>query len=276
MITRHHTIRLTLLALAAWTLPGQSFDHSAWDRVLKAHVNPIGEVDYAAVKASRADLDRYIAQLADASPVNRPQLFPARAHHLAYWINAYNAFVTKGVVDSWPTKSVRNLGALYGFFRRKDYTAGGVRISLLHLEDEILRKQLPDPRIHFAIVCASLSCPYLAPDAYTADRLDQQLDQAARLYVNQRRNFTPDPARNTLTLGAVYGLRDYVKDFEAVAGPGKFLDYLRRYLTDENRRALDALKNPKVKFYDYDWSINDPGARLRSTNPLERDLARPS
>jgi hypothetical protein len=88
--------------------------------------------------------------------------------------------------------------------------------------------------------------------------------------LNQRRSFTWDPARNELTLGAVLGLRDYVKDF-----PGPIVPYVRKYLNEENRRALDALKNPKVKFYDYDWSINDPGSRARSKNPLERDLPQP-
>ena len=125
---------LFALALLVPALRGTgSFDHSAWDRVLKAHVSAIGEVDYAAIKANRKDLDEYIRLLGEFSPVNRPELFPSRAHELAYWMNAYNAFVTRGVVDSYPTRSVRDLGALYGFFRRKDYTAGGVKISLLQI-----------------------------------------------------------------------------------------------------------------------------------------------
>ena len=117
---------LILLALAAPAAAG-GFDHSTWERVLKARVNAIGEVDYAALKANR-NLDEYIRLLGESSPANRPELFPSRAHQLAYWLNAYNAFVMKGVVDNYPTRSVRDLGALYGFFRRKDYTAGGVRI----------------------------------------------------------------------------------------------------------------------------------------------------
>ena len=265
-------IRYFTIALLAVASPGATFDHSTWDRVVKTYVNDIGEVDYAAIKSNRKDLDQYIAQLGEASPVNRRELFPSRQHELAYWINAYNAFVTRGVVYAYPTKSVRDLGFLYGFFRRKDYTAGGEKISLLHLEDDILRKQYRDPRIHFAIVCASLSCPFLPREAFTGDNLEAQLDRAARLYINQRRNFTPHASRNEITLGAVYGLRDYVQDFEATGV--KLLDYVRRYLSDENRRALDALKNPKIKFYDYDWAINDPGSRARSKNPLERQLAR--
>jgi hypothetical protein len=248
------------------------FDHAVWDRVLKAHVNETGEVDYAALKARREDLDEYIRLLGESSPVNRPALFPSRAHELAYWINAYNAFVMRGVVDGYPTRSVRDLGVLYGFFRRKEHTAGGVKMSLLHLEDDILRKKYQDPRIHFAIVCASISCPFLNRDAYTGEKLEEQLERAARDFINQRRSLTINAPANQVTLGAVFGLRDYAKDFEATGV--SLLDYVRRYANPENRRALDALKSPRIKFYDYDWSINDPGSRARNKNPLERELAR--
>jgi len=261
------------LALTA-PMAGAEFDHSAWDRVVKAHVSRIGEVDYAAIKANRKDLDEYMRLLGESSPTGKPALFPSKAHELAYWINAYNAFVTRGVVDAYPTKSVRDLGALYGFFRRKDYTAGGVKMSLQYLEDDILRKQYKDPRIHFVIVCASMSCPFLAREAYTGARMETQLSAAARLYVNQNRNFTPDARANQITLGAIYGLRDYVKDFEATGV--SLLDYIRKYLDPEKRKALDALKNPKIKFYDYDWSINDPGSRAKAKSALERELSKTS
>jgi len=273
----HHTIAALLLAVAAG-VQAAAFDHASWSRVLQAHVSEIGEVDYAAIKANRKDLDDYIRLLGEVSPANRPELFPARSHELAYWINAYNAFVTRGVVDAYPTRGVRDLGALYGFFRRKDSTAGGVKMSLLHLEDDILRKKYRDPRIHFAIVCASLSCPFLAREPFLGDKLEDQLERAARAFVNQRRNLTIDAAANQVTLAAVYDLRDYRGDFEQPQGPGgartPLLDYVRRYAGEEYRRALDSLQQPRIKFYDYDWSINDPGSRARSKNPLERELAK--
>lgn len=110
--------RVALVLLTAPAILPAAFDHSAWDRVLKAYVNQIGEVDYAAIKAHRKDLDDYVGRLGEASPANRVDLFPARADELAYWINAYNAFVTRGVVDRYPTRSVRDLGLLYSFFLR--------------------------------------------------------------------------------------------------------------------------------------------------------------
>jgi hypothetical protein len=266
------TISIVLLVATA-ELGATEFDHSAWDRVLKASVNKIGEVDYAAIKANRKDLDFYIQQLAHASPTTQPKLFPAKAHEIAYWMNAYNAFVMKGVVDRWPTQSVRDLGALYGFFRRKDYVAGGSKISLVHLENEILRKQYEEPRLHFGIVCASISCPLLARDAFTGENLDRLLDRLTSQFINERRNVTIDPARNEVTLSAVFDW--YKKDFvkESARGNDGLLAYVLPYLIVERRKTLAALRQPKVKFHDYDWSINDPGSRSRAKSPLDRELA---
>lgn len=268
--------RLTTMAVAASVLSfGAAFDHSAWDRVLKSSVNDIGEVDYAKIKAGRKDLDEYVRLLGESSPVNKPELFPSRSDELAYWMNAYNAFVMRGVVDKYPTRSVRDLGALYGFFRRKDYVAGGEKMSLQHLENEIIRKNYNEPRIHFGIVCASVSCPLLSKNAFTAANLEEQLERLARNFINQRRNVAIDKAGNEIVLSAIFDW--YKKDFEtAGAGDGNqaLLAYVRRYANEENRRALAELRQLKVKFRDYDWSINAPGARSRSKDPLERELVK--
>ncbi len=262
-----------LVLLATIPLSAATFDHSAWDRVLKTYVNDKGEVDYAALKANRKDLDEYIQMLGELSPANRPKSFPTKAHELAYWMNAYNAFVMRGVVDSYPTRSVRDLGALYGFFRRNDYTAGGVKMSLRHLENEILRKQYKEPRIHFGIVCASISCPRLSREAFTAESLEEQLERLARQFINERRNLTIDARANEVTLSKIFDW--YKKDFEN--GPGgrteMVLDFVRRYASNENRKALDSLRQPRVKYYDYDWSINEPGSRAKARSPLDRELS---
>lgn len=262
------------LALLVWmSLTAAGFDHSAWDRVLKRYVNDIGEVDYAGLKANRKDLDEYIQILGEWSPANRPELFPTKTHELAYWMNAYNAFVMRGVVDHYPTRSVRDLGALYGFFRREDYTAGGKKISLLHLENVILRKKYDEPRIHFGIVCASISCPRLSREAFTAENLAEQLERLARQFINEHRNLTINPRSNEVTLSAIFDW--YRKDFEYPNGSGgqkhTLLDYVRRYASGEKRRALDNLKHPRIKHYSYDWSINDLGSRAKAKSQIDRD-----
>jgi len=128
-----------------------------------------------------------VEQIASRSPVSHPQVFSTRDSQLAYWINAYNALVIKAVVENWPTKSVRNLGKLYSFFWARKFVAGGKEYTLNNIED-ILRKKLVEPRIHFAIVCASNSCPRLQREAYTPENAERLLDEAARFYVNEPRN----------------------------------------------------------------------------------------
>ena len=116
------------LTLGLWLVLGggpaevhaQQFDHSAWDHVLKEFVNEQGRVDYAALKANPAELNRYVGELGARSPASDPQQFPTRESQLAYWINAYNALVMEAVIDRWPVESVRKIGGLpYSLFWRK-------------------------------------------------------------------------------------------------------------------------------------------------------------
>jgi hypothetical protein len=261
--------------LAAPAVSGAAgFDHSGWDRVLKAAVNPIGEVEYAALKASPAELERYVEALAAAGPTNRPGLFASRQDELAYYINAYNALTTWGVVQRYPLASVRSIGTLFSFFRTRDYTLAGLKISLHELENDIIRKRYAEPRIHFAIVCASLSCPKLAREAYTGENLFALLERQTRAAFAERRTLEVDRAANTVTLTAL--LDWYGRDFEPAAGlRGKpaLIAYAARYAPPETRRALLALQNPRILFREYDWSINDPGSRARAASLAERELA---
>jgi len=243
------------------------FDHSAFDRVLKQFVTEQGRVDYAALKAGPEDLNRYVAQMAERSPFSHPADFPTREDKLAYGINAYNAFVLKGVVDAWPTDSVRSIRALYGFFWRIKFTAGGERYTLRQIENEFLRKQLNEPRIHFAIVCASNGCPRLARSAYTAENCERMLEEATRFYFSESRNLKIDAARNEVTLN--YILNWYREDFENWVRRNRqgssqpLLDYVKVYVTPDKAQALGSLKNPKLRFNDYDWGIND----IRAPSP---------
>jgi hypothetical protein len=220
------------------------FDHSAWDRVLSRAVNDRGEVDYLSIARDRRDLDRYLDALRAASPDSLPALFPSRNHAMAYWINAYNAFVTAGVARRFPLASVRDAGR---FFKLKEYNAGGRAVSLDDIEHGILRARFKDSRIHFAIVCASLGCPWLARDPYTGPDLDSQLDRATRAFLDDPRNLAIDPARNQITLSKIFEW--YAGDF---GGPAAVLDFIRRYRD---------IGRPRVRYRPYDWRLNAPGSR---------------
>ena len=148
-------------------------DHSTWNSLLSKYVDSDGKVNYQSWKANAADvhlLDEYLRHLSDAS-----RKVPAkRAAKLAFWINAYNALTVRGILREYPTSSIRNHTAkLWGYNIWEDLQlhVGGEPVSLERMEHEILRK-MSEPRIHFAIVCASVGCPRLLNQAYRADQLD--------------------------------------------------------------------------------------------------------
>jgi len=257
-----------VLALAASVCAQErGFDYAPWDRVLKRFVAKTGRVDYAALKANPGDLDRYVEQVASRSPISDPNVFPTRDSTLAYWINAYNALVMKGVIDHWPISSVRKVGKLpYSFFWREKFVAGGQKYTLDDIEG-ILRKKLAEPRIHFAIVCASNSCPRLQREAYTSENTERLLDEAARFYVNEPRNVGIDTARKSVTLAFIFGhyhadFENYVRARNNSTTGQSVLGYIRIYANPENRAALDALKKPTVHHFSYDWGINDVNAPI--------------
>jgi Protein of unknown function, DUF547 len=259
-----------LFALSTLPVSAAGFDHQPWDRVLKSSVNAIGEVDYASLKNNTA-LGEYVAALRAASPDTQPALFGSKSAELAYWINAYNALVTFGVVKAYPTKSVRDLGVLFAFFRRKEYVLGGRTMSLQQLENEIIRQRYREPRIHFAIVCASLSCPKLSRDAYTAENLEAQLDFQTRQYFAETRNLAVAADGKSVLLAAI--LDWFKEDFGGSKQTA--LAFARRHAPATRQKQLDTLSRPRLIFREYDWAINDPGSRARARTPEERELAQP-
>jgi hypothetical protein len=234
------------------------FDHSLWEEVLKRHVNELGEVDYAGLQANGSQLREYVSRVAAKSPDSHPEEFRTASEQLAYWLNAYNALVVAGVVRHWPTRGVRDLGANFEFFKQREYVAGGRRVSLDDIEHEIIRKRFREPRIHFALVCASISCPRLGREAFRGATLEAQLERQTRQFLTERRNVEYDKRRGVLRLSALF--RWYGEDF------GGVVEFVRRYRPDigEPRR---------VRYFDYDWGVNSVGARARAASTRERELA---
>ncbi|MCI0402942.1 MAG: DUF547 domain-containing protein, partial [Acidobacteria bacterium] len=263
---RKWTLTLLLLLVVGLFSPAaaQEFDHSPWDRVLKQFVNDQGRVDYARLKANSKDLDAFVDQIKARSPASHPQAFTTRDSQLAYWINAYNALVMKAVIQEWPIKSVRDIGWVpYGFFWLKKFPAGGKKYTLNGIED-ILRKQLREPRIHFALVCAANSCPYLQREAYTPENTERLLEAGTRYFVNEPRNLTVEADKNLVHVPRIFTY--YKEDFEKYAAEKQLsaghpaVTYIKLYANEANRRALEALPNPRVEAMPYDWGVNDLNA----------------
>lgn len=217
---------------------GDSPDHSIWDGLLRKHVLASGLADYAGFAADRGQLDAYLAHLSGQAPAATWN----RERRLAYFINLYNALTVRLILDHYPLGSIRDLPDPWG---RERITLGGQGYSLDAIEHRVLRK-MGEPRIHFALNCASLSCPVLQPHAFTEKGLDAQLDAAARAFIN-------DPARNQITphtarLSRIF--QWYRSDFES---PGKGLvDFLNAFL--DTPLAPDC----RIRFKDYDWGLNEP------------------
>jgi hypothetical protein len=260
---------LLVAATSAGTTRAQSFDYVPWQRVLKKSVTDAGRVDYGALKSDPAELNRFTDEIAASSPISSPQDFPTRQDQMAYWINAYNALVIKGVVENWPVESVLKIGTLpHSFFWHKTFLVGGKATTLDNIEKGELRKTFGDPRIHFALVCASNSCPQLQREVFVPEKLDQQLDAAASAFINSPRGMQVEAAANRVTLSKIFDW--YSGDFEAyvrakslTGGGPTVLHFIRRYANDANRRALDSLHNPRIEFFPYDWGINGVHSRAQ-------------
>ena len=219
-------------------------------------------VHYTALRRDSEDLEAYIELLHSYSPEKDPDAFPTRDDRLAYWINAYNAFVIKGVVDNYPTDSVLSIKMLKGFFWMIKFNAGGVKYSLKQIEDDIIREKFKEPRIHFSLNCASLGCPRLETKAYLAHNLEGRLEESARYFINEERNVKIDVENRIVCLSSIfdwYGgdFRDWYKENFNVED-AHILDYIKLYIADDKKEKIEFAKdNYKIKYYKYDWGLND-------------------
>ena len=216
--------------------------------MLKHHVDDQGRVDFSAVSAERADLDRFVSLIHAAAPNNRPDLFRGPQDMLAFHINAYNALALYNVLDSGIPASLGGLRK-FRFFALKKVSVGAAPISLYDYENDIIRK-LGDPRIHFALNCMVAGCPRLPQTPFDGARLDAQLEAAARLFFSESRNLVVDARRKVIRVSAL--LKFYAEDF--LQQEATLARYIARYR--ELPPAADAYS---MEFIPYDWTVNTQG-----------------
>ncbi len=233
--------------------------HEQWDRLLAEYVKPdatgINRVGYGHFSAAdRAALAAYVEGL-QAVPISRY----ARAEQQAYWINLYNARTVQLVVEKYPIASIREIrlgGSLSARFFGGPWAAEtlkveGTALALDDIEHRILRPIWRDPRIHYAVNCASLGCPNLAARAYTPARMEAMLDEGARVYVNHPRAATVE--RGKLVVSSIYVW--FADDFGG--GDAGILAHLRKYATPAKQAALAPFKSLGDNSDRYDWTLND-------------------
>ncbi len=221
---------------------------SIFDGILGRYVSEDGFVNYKGLKEDK-ELERYIEYLSNTDPDE----LPSDKDRLAFWINAYNAFVLNGVLEEYPIKSVRDVGWIpHSFFKRRKFDTRHGKITLQVLENERLREAFREPRIHFVINCASMSCPKLLTETYRAEKLEQQLEAQAISFINNKSKNYLDKENGVLYISSIFKWYegDFIKKGEKIA------EYVAKYLNPDD---AEFVRNNEVtiKYLDYDWGLNE-------------------
>ena len=223
------------------------FSHDLFDQVLREHVDEKGRVNYTKLKANPEKLEAYLDLLAAANPTEL-----SYNAQLAFWVNAYNALVIKGVVDHYPITSVRKVKLFNGFFSRLKFQAAGKTYTLDQIEHGIIRTEFADPRAHFVLVCASSSCPPLENRAVSAETIEERLETATLNFIRNPEQVRIDRAERRVYLSKIF--KWYDDDFKE--GYDGVADFLTDYLLPEDAEFL-ASTDVKFRYLDYDWTLND-------------------
>lgn len=233
-----------LLTAVLLALPSQAAepDYKLWQELLSRHYDPARGMNYKALKADKPSLDRLRNQMAavDVAALSRPE-------QLAYWINLYNINVVGVVADNYPVESIRDISTdpivRLNVFKKPYVRTRSGEMSLDDVEHKKIREGFKDPRIHFAINCAAESCPPIRAEPYTGARIDQQLDDQTRKFLNATVRVQGDTVRVTRIL-------DWFKDDFEQWGGGT-IPFLNKYLS----RKIGT--KAKIEYDDYSWKLND-------------------
>ncbi len=228
----------------------EPISHEQWTQLLQTYVSENGEVDYKALHPERAKVTEYLDHLTSNAPNEKTW---SKDEQLAYWINLYNAFTVDLILEHYPVESIKDIGASIKIpfvntpWDIKMIEIDGKSYDLNNIEHGLIRKKFDEPRIHFALVCAAVSCPKLKNEAYTADQLDSQLEEQARQFINNSTyNFIE---KDQIKVSKLFNW--YKGDFTK----GAIIDYLNQY------SDIQIDKNASVSYMDYIWALNDVGSK---------------
>lgn len=230
---------------------GGSFDHSSYDALLKKYVDDEGLVAYRSWKEKDLKaLEEYLQEISRTDP----EKLGSKEERLAFWINTYNALTIRGIMQFYPLESIKDkVSRFFGYNIWKDYQIeiAGRERSLDDIEHGILRK-MGEPRIHFALVCASIGCPKLQRDAYTGKELDAQLHRSARQFLNDPKKNLVNGKEGTAYLSRIFDW--FQEDFGGTER--SVLRFVAPYRPEKDR-ALLRKSSTALEYLDYDWSLND-------------------
>lgn len=218
-----------------------TFNHSGWDAILKKNVSSEGNVNYKAIKsADKAALEKYLEALSSATVDEKSW---SEDEQLAFWINAYNAFTVKLIVDNYPVKKITSLekGKPWD---KAFFSLNGKKMSLNDVEHKILRKKFNEPRIHFAIVCASFSCPKLLNEAYTGTKVQSQMEAQTKAFMNDKKRNKMHAKSPKISEIFSWFAEDFTKN-------GTLVDFINKY------SDIQLNKKARISYLTYNWNLNE-------------------
>ena len=226
------------------SLPPTLENYNSLDLVLKNYVDSLGRVNYNGILKNPNNLNDYFKFIEKISPKNKPSYFKTKNEKTAYWINAYNALIIKLMIEN-PNKNILEISFGHAIWLTR-FKVGEEMVSLYEIEHKILKK-LNDPRVHFAINCASKSCPPLGRRIFIGEKLDLQLDEKTTQFINDENHVKFDHLNKIIYLNKIF--KWYKKDFKNVKR------FIIKYLKEDIDYSL--IKNYKIIYLNYDWSSNN-------------------
>jgi len=241
------------------TSSSQPINHAVFDSLLQKHVTPEGAVNYKGFIQDKDQFEDYLTLLKNNHP-NETNW--SRDEQLAYWINAYNAFTVKLIIDHYPVKSIKDIKSGIPFVNSvwdlKFFKIEGQEYDLNNIEHNIIREQFDEPRIHFAVNCASFSCPRLRNEAFTAERLEAQLEEQTQSFFNDKSK-NNIISKDKIVLSSI--LKWYSTDFtdkgivsRVFGGKGRtenLIKFVNPYVD------IDISEDAEIEFMDYRWDLNE-------------------
>jgi hypothetical protein len=269
---------ITIMVISAMSNPvlasDANFDYSFYGDVLSTYVNDKGMVDYKSLKQNRKKLDSFHEKVASLAPAEYEKW--SKDAKIAFLINIYNSLTLKAIINNYPIeKSLfrpsayiypeNSIRQIPGVWDETTHTVMGKSMTLDHIEHGILRKEFNEPRIHMALVCAAMGCPVLRDEPYEGPKLDEQLDEQSKKFINSPDKFRIDKNAGKVYLSSIFKWfgEDFVDKYRA---KGKFkgkgdtvssvLNFAANYLKAEEVEYLKS-GDYSIEYLDYDWSLNE-------------------
>lgn len=248
---------LTLITIGQISA-NEKFDYIEYDSLLNKYVTS-DKVNYKDLVKEKDKLFNFTDRIAKLSPDSHRDMFPTKNDKLAYWINAYNAYILETIIRNYPVDSIKDINFIGVTIWLNKNLIGDEEISFKSLEDDIIRERFQDPRIHFAINCASASCPPLKNRAFVPDELESQLNNSTKYFINDKDNFFVDEIEKEIYISAIFNwyeddFTEWLEEIHPEIKDPNILDYIKLYYDGKFNEEWYTFD---IEFFDYDWSLNE-------------------